>query len=123
MTIKICLIVAIIWSITNNLIKHYSVKSSEISERNQNKQTLSEKIYSYIKNYKLTLSFLANQAGSVLFTLSLGDKDISKFIPTVNALTILFTFVFDWNIKIADKLRLKKILGISCILVGTYLLS
>ena len=123
MTIKICLIVAIIWSITNNLIKHYSVKSSEISERNQNKQTLSEKIYSYIKNYKLTLSFLANQAGSVLFTLSLGDKDISKFIPTVNALTILFTFVFDWNIKIADKLRLKKISGISCILVGTYLLS
>ena len=123
MTIKICLIVAVIWSITNNLIKHYSVKSSENSEHNQNKQTISEKISSYIKNYKLTLSFLANQAGSVLFTLSLGDKDISKFIPTVNALTILFTFVFDWNIKIADKLILKKIVGISCILVGTYLLS
>lgn len=91
MTITTCIIVALIWGSTNNLIKFYTPKekledSDSDSKSNQTTKNSTNNFFYYLLNYKFTLSLLINQLGSVYFNYSLGSVEITKFIPIVNAL-------------------------------------
>ena len=91
-SILTCIIVAFIWGSTNNLIKHYTPKEKDEDKEDRDSKkedTNSLKFLYYLKNYKFTLSFLANQLGSVYFTYSLGDKEIGSFIPVTNGLRVV----------------------------------
>ena len=79
-----CVIVALIWGSTNNLIKHFTPKT----ENSTAEKSAALKFIYYLKNYKFTLSLLVNQLGSLYFTYSLGGEEISSFIPITNGLRL-----------------------------------
>jgi len=111
-----CVLVALIWGFTNQLIKKYTPVITDSSG-------LLNRLQIYATSLRFLAAFLANQSGSILFYFTLSKASASSFIPSVNALTLLFTFVFEPNREKFSEISVKKILGICCLLSGTYLLS
>jgi len=109
-----CLLVAAIWGFTNQLIK----KHTPVIKEGTN---LVDRLRVYVTSPRFIAAFLANQTGSLLFYFTLSSASASAFIPTVNALTLLFTFIFEH--KISPSTSKSQLLGVACILTGSYLLA
>jgi len=130
----LALVISFIWGSTNNLISKYTPNTESGRDIG-----LVKRLIFYLKHRKFLASLLTNQVGSVIFYISVSntDKEISSFIPLINSLTVLFTFLlqpdilnilyspkYNFNFENFKKLRLKrKLLGIFCILLGTYIIS
>lgn len=117
----VCLLVALIWGYTNQLLSLYTPKIPD-------SLPIYKRLIAYTTYPKFILSFLANQSGSLLFYYALSSATASQFIPSVNALTILTTFLFEPSPQpLKDHPQngrsAKQYLGIALILVGTFLLS
>jgi len=111
MLLTTCAVVALIWGFTNNLIQKYTPEVHQ--ERNVFKRFLI-----YVTCWKFLSAFLLNQCGSLLFYWQLGHLPASQFIPTVNALTVLFTFIFEPR---SSSLSVKNLIGIIFLIAGTFL--
>ena len=86
------LAVALVWGITNPLLKKGSVGVENVRSHGRLKQLLSELIFLALR-WQYVVPFLINQTGSVLYYVTIGQADISLAVPITNSLTFLVTSV------------------------------
>jgi len=86
--------VAVLWGITNGLMKKYVKGIEKVEEQNFLKNLLNEFLF-IVYNWKYLLSFGANQMGSLLYYHALGQYDLSLASPLTNAMTLAFTYISD----------------------------
>lgn len=84
--------VALVWGITNPLLKKGSVGIEKIKRPGKLHQLFSELIF-LVRRWQYVVPFLINQSGSLLYYLTIGQADISLAVPITNSLTFLVTFV------------------------------
>ncbi|XP_066591950.1 transmembrane protein 234 homolog [Prorops nasuta] len=112
-------IVALLWGITNPLIKRGANGLERIESFTLYDQILKE-AYFLITNWKYILPFLVNQMGSVIYFLTLGSTDISLAVPLSNTLTFVFTALTGWALG-EDIAQKNTYIGMILILLGTSL--
>ena len=86
------LAVALVWGVTNPLLKKGSVGVDNIQCSGRLHQLLSE-LWFLALRWQYAVPFLINQSGSVLYYLTIGQADISLAVPITNSLTFLVTSV------------------------------
>ena len=84
--------VALVWGITNPLLKKGSVGIEKITRPGRLRQLLAELKFLALR-WQYLVPFLVNQTGSVLYYLTIGQADISLAVPITNSLTFLVTCV------------------------------
>lgn len=84
--------VALVWGITNPLLKKGSVGIEKIKRPGRLRQLLAELKFLALR-WQYLVPFLVNQTGSVLYYLTIGQADISLAVPITNSLTFLVTCV------------------------------
>ena len=84
--------VALVWGITNPLLKKGSVGVEKIKRRGKLHQLLSELTFLALR-WQYAVPFLINQTGSVLYYVTIGQADISLAVPITNSLTFLVTSI------------------------------
>ena len=84
--------VALVWGITNPLLKKGSVGVENIKQQGRLRQLLSELLFLALR-WQYMAPFLVNQTGSVLYYVTIGQADISLAVPITNSLTFLVTSV------------------------------
>lgn len=111
--------VAALWGCTNPFIKKGSKDIVKIKANNAIYQFLLELKYLFSNiNYIVPMSI--NQAGSVLYFLTLQSAELSLAVPLANSLTFVFTAIIGWLLK-EDIPNKSTNLGILSILLGTFL--
>ena len=86
------LAVALVWGITNPLLKKGSVGVENIRCHGRLQQLISELIFLALR-WHYVVPFLINQTGSVLYYVTIGQADISLAVPITNSLTFLVTSI------------------------------
>ena len=86
------LAVALVWGITNPLLKKGSAGVEKIQGRGRLRQLFSELAFLALR-WQYAVPFLVNQSGSVLYYVTIGQADISLAVPITNSLTFLVTSV------------------------------
>ena len=84
--------VALVWGITNPLLKKGSVGVENIRQQGKLRQLLSEVVFLALR-WQYVVPFLINQSGSVLYYITIGQADISLAVPITNSLTFLVTSI------------------------------
>lgn len=84
--------VALVWGVTNPLLKKGSVGIEGIKCRGRVHQLLSEVVFLALR-WQYAVPFVINQAGSVLYYVTIGQSDISLAVPITNSLTFLVTAI------------------------------
>ena len=84
--------VALVWGITNPLLKRGSVGVEKIKRIGRLQQLLAELIFLSLR-WQYVVPFLINQTGSVLYYVTIGQADISLAVPITNSLTFLVTSI------------------------------
>ena len=84
--------VALVWGITNPLLKRGSVGVEKIKRIGRLQQLLAELIFLALR-WQYVVPFLINQTGSVLYYVTIGQADISLAVPITNSLTFLVTSI------------------------------
>ncbi|BFY99593.1 hypothetical protein BsWGS_02633 [Bradybaena similaris] len=82
--------VALLWGVTNPLLKLCSVGVEDIKRDGKIRQFVAECAFLFL-NWKYLLSFLANQMASVLYYITLSSADVTLAVPITNSLTFIFT--------------------------------
>ncbi len=88
------ILVAAIWGCTNPLLKKGSdtTKPLALAERTDNAMLKSfSLVIATLLNWRFSVPFLINQAGSLVYFYLLGSTDISMAVPICNSLTFVFT--------------------------------
>lgn len=91
-SIASAVLVALLWGITNPLMKKGGEGIEKIKQSNLLLQFLAELKHLFL-NWKYLLPFILNQSGSVLFYVTLASSELSLVVPVVNSLTFLFTTI------------------------------
>ena len=108
--------VALVWGITNPLLKKGSVGVEKIKQCGRIRQLLSELRFLALR-WQYVVPFAINQIGSVLYYVTIGQADISLAVPITNSLTFLVT-------SIAGRMmgerapRITTYIGVVLVLVG-----
>ena len=84
--------VALVWGITNPLLKKGSVGIEKIKRPGKLRQLLAELKFLTCR-WQYTVPFAVNQIGSVLYYFSIGQADISLAVPITNSLSFLVTSI------------------------------
>jgi uncharacterized membrane protein len=84
--------VALVWGITNPLLKKGSVGVENIKQHGRLQQLLSELVFLALR-WQYVVPFVINQIGSVLYYITIGQADISLAVPITNSLTFLVTSI------------------------------
>ena len=84
--------VAVLWGVTNPLIKRGSKGIEHIKQDNRLFQFLAELKFLVCK-WQHMIPFLINQCGSLLFYYIIAQADISLAVPITNSLTLIVTMV------------------------------
>ena len=84
--------VALVWGITNPLLKKGGVGIEKIKRPGKLRQLLAELKFLTCR-WQYIVPFVVNQIGSVLYYFSIGQADISLAVPTTNSLTFLVTSI------------------------------
>ena len=84
--------VALVWGITNPLLKKGSVGVENLKQQGKLRQLLSELVFLALR-WQYVVPFLINQSGSVLYYITIGQADISLAVPITNSLTFLVTSI------------------------------
>ncbi|PIK55974.1 hypothetical protein BSL78_07122 [Apostichopus japonicus] len=85
-------LVALLWGVTNPLMKRGGQGIDKIQRSNFFLQFLAELKHLFL-NWQYLLPFILNQSGSVLFYVTLATSELSLVVPVTNSLTFLFTTV------------------------------
>ena len=86
------LAVALVWGITNPLLKKGSVGIENIQQRGRLRQLFWEFTFLALQ-WQYAVPFVINQSGSVLYYVTIGQADISLAVPITNSLTFLVTSI------------------------------
>src|SRR5690606_19023790 len=95
-TILMCLLVGLIWGTTNALIER------GVSSQNSSPKPKVERVWiiavlydllELLLNWRVTLPYIANQAGSVLYYFTLGGSEMSLAVPLANSATLVWTLL------------------------------
>ena len=124
------IIISVIWGVTNPLLKKGAIdvfirpEDTNSSGRNVLVVALKQ-LGQLISCWRYVVPFLLNLYGSLLLFcwlfLQSESAGISIIVPAVNALTFIFTACFSWLLIGEEIFTFKKISGLLCIAVGTYL--
>ena len=127
-------VTALLWGVTDPLLKYYGKESFESTNKKKKEEqdtddnplwslasllwgTLSE-VASFFSNWRYALAFLANQAGSLTFVLALVNSDISLAVPVANGLKFVFSLVVGRRLG-EGELGVRQQLGLALVLTGT----
>ena len=114
------LAVAFLWGCTNPFIKRGSEGLQEVSKVNGKFSGVFLQLKWLALNYKFLIPFLVNQAGTVLYFVTVGQSDISLAVPIINSLTLAVTAVV--GILLGEQVQsVKTYCGMLCIIVGVSL--
>lgn len=83
-----CCVVACLWGITNALLKEGASGVDKVQCEGKIKQILYEIRY-LVLNWRYTVPFLINQAGSLLYFWTLSTANLSVAVPLTNSLTLV----------------------------------
>jgi drug/metabolite transporter (DMT)-like permease len=114
MSLASCLLVSLLWGLTNPFIKRGSEGLKGLPNWRAE-----------IRYLLTTPSFLIPQAlnlvGSFLFyALLMGESQISILVPLVNSLVFVWTFLGSWWLE-SQQIRFKEIVAMSMIIFGASL--
>ena len=119
--------VALVWGVTNPLMKRgaaLTLQKKESYPGNCMLRILLEVLQLFCGASYL-MPFAVNQCGSLLFYYWLiapsEESKLSVVIPTVNALTFVFTAIFAYFFNSENLFNVRKILGLAMIVTGVYL--
>eukprot|EP01100_Stratorugosa_tubuloviscum_P009409 TRINITY_DN3952_c0_g1_i1.p1 TRINITY_DN3952_c0_g1~~TRINITY_DN3952_c0_g1_i1.p1 ORF type:complete len:133 (-),score=43.34 TRINITY_DN3952_c0_g1_i1:20-418(-) len=114
--------VALIWGITNPLIKKGSKGVSTIKPKmNQSNflyQLIAEFKYLFAR-WEYVLPLAINWLGSILFIWALGNSEISLVVPITNGLTFLFTFLTSKLLGDIE-INISALCGIFLVVIGVW---
>jgi len=116
-------LVAIIWGITNALMKQGAEGIERCSSSSKSwARNLLEEIKFLLKNWKYLLFYGINQLGSLLYYYSLGYCDLAVAGPLTNTMTFIVTYVAD-NFMFGHKNsnNTYEKVGLCCICLGILL--
>lgn len=85
-------LVSILWGSTNPFIKRASRGITSINKESHFSQFVAEWAY-MLSHLDYLIPFLLNQAGSILYFLTLASADLIIAVPLTNSLTIVFTLL------------------------------
>jgi uncharacterized membrane protein len=109
-----CMLVALIWGVTNCFLKLYSKGISTQSRDND--------FMFLLRRWKYLLSLAVNLCGSVLFYILLKDNDISYVVPVVNSMTFGFTTLSGY-LFFDEKISYRVWIGLSLVCVGIVIMT
>ncbi|KAG7204562.1 hypothetical protein KM043_004985 [Ampulex compressa] len=89
------IVVAVLWGATNPFLKKGAKGLENVKATTAYGQFFKETAF-LVTNLKYIVPFLVNQAGSVLYFLTLPNADISLAIPVTNSLTFMVTAMIGW---------------------------
>lgn len=115
------LLTAIIWGLTNPLIRRYSTGVQDAGRGTSWCRRRLAEILHLIRNPKYSLSFLANQLGSVLYLYVLSETELSLASPTVTALTFVITLCAGVLLGESMGQISCTCAGVFCVISGVYL--
>ncbi|KAL4235975.1 hypothetical protein ACF0H5_004363 [Mactra antiquata] len=84
--------VAFFWGATNPFIKRGSKGIETIQSSSPLKQFFAE-LWFLITTWQYLVPFIINQAGSVLYYITLASSDLTLAVPITNSLTFVFTAI------------------------------
>jgi multidrug transporter EmrE-like cation transporter len=113
-------VTAALWGCTDPLLKHFG--KARRPSRGQDKGILSETI-SFFGDWRYSLTFLANQLGSLTFIFALVNSDVTVAVPVTNGLKFLFNFAVGQLVLNESKLSLRSWTGIIFLACGIILQS
>ena len=106
------IVTALLWGLTDPLLKRFG---QEDRGRSEAALTL------LLTNWKYTLTFIANQCGSLTYILAVqGGANLSIVVPVANGLKFAFTFLMGRVLGEKD-LSLTTTLGVFLVLAGVSL--
>ena len=124
------LIVSFIWGVTNPLMKRGASstlndnRSRQLQQHSFIRRVITELVMLFCGTDYL-LPFALNQCGSVLFYYCLivpsDQSKLSVMVPTVNALTFVFTAIFAAVFNSENLFTPRKLFGLCLIVTGVYL--
>ena len=109
-------VVALLWGVTNPLIKKGGKGIEKIRKPNFVSQTLAE-VWFLITNWGYLFPLALNQCGSVVFYLTLASADLSLAVPITNCLTFIFTAI-SGRLLGEQALSLQAYAGVALVAVG-----
>jgi hypothetical protein len=118
------LITALIWGITNPLLKKTSIESTSTASTKATASILSH-LYSLITAWKFILTQLMNWCGTISFLKALSQNELTVVVPVTNALTFVITEITDsllFNSRAQSSLNVKLRVygGMMLVCFGTY---
>ncbi|XP_043278355.1 transmembrane protein 234 homolog [Venturia canescens] len=110
-------IVAILWGVTNPLLKKGATGIDDVKASSTSGKFLRE-VYFLVTNLKYMIPFLVNQCGSLLYVMTLQSADLSLAVPVTNSLTFVVTAMAGWIFG-EEKPHKNVYIGILMIIAGT----
>lgn len=110
--------VSLFWGITNPFMKKGVVGLEKVQHASLLAQIGAE-IWHLVKNWRYMVPFVLNQAGSLLFYVTISTAEISLAVPLANALTLVVTIFTGY--LVGEKLNQGLICGMALVLVGVTL--
>jgi drug/metabolite transporter (DMT)-like permease len=122
------LLVGALWGCSNPLLRKGSVAANECRENvdtssssNGTQIWLIQQL-SKFRYIQVWLPYVLNQAGSLLFYITLSRNDMSMTVPVANALALVFSIVTStWVLHEPVHRPLFTAMGATCIMVGVTL--
>ncbi|CAG2122341.1 unnamed protein product [Medioppia subpectinata] len=118
-SVLLLVITGIVWGISTPLLKRYSQDIDDVHHSNPIIQFILQ-LKSMFTNWRYLLSFVFNQSGSVLYTISLSYNPITIAVPITNALNFIFV-VISGPIFGETTLDFRSLLGASLVMTGIVL--
>ena len=114
--------VGIFWGCTNPLLRHEALQSNSSAEQfGTGSQQEGSRLLPSLKKFShvgVLLPYILNQAGSLLFYLTLGNSDISASVPICNGLALFFSVLTSFVIGEKVDSPVKTIVASSLIVFG-----
>lgn len=120
--LQVCflLVVALLWGVTNPLMKAGSKGVENVKRGSRYWGWLAE-LFFLARQWRYVASFLLNQTGSVLFYWTVSRSDVSLVVPVTNSLTLVVTTVAGRVLLKEGALPWKSCAGMALILAGVSL--
>lgn len=113
------LVPAVIWGVTNPLIKRQSSGIENVYSDNI-VSTLLMKFKFVFLQWKIFMPFFLNQIGSIAYFFTLKFTDISIAVPVVNSLTLVITSITG-SLVVREKYSWRALLGMLFVVSGVSL--
>ena len=116
----ICLLtVALLWGITNPLMKRGSKGVEKVSAGSEGRfYGPAKELLFLVREWRYTIPFLVNQLGSVIFYWTVSHSQLSLVAPVANSLTLVITTVSGRLLLREDPLPARAYCGMAMILLG-----